>query len=317
MAFAQNLEISGCSDSQMQDWFKEKLKITQQPFKSYHWGSRVGASLTSQQQIRTRTFPAWEEKLQTNDWDGKYPLNSQTQWSKNYFRKMSSNFYYDDLPKNDPRLSKIMMWDVGMGLYTALDPIQSISYARDNWILLEVTVPQGVTYLDYQKHTDSSYGPCGKNLGYDFNLVGGKEDREFRNLFWNFILKYQVQFIHYQWRESTPVELCEEGSHVGAFNFINPKIMDVPGFGLKLFTKHKGLKNPNSRADYLEMARKLHSLNQISLKKYDHLLTNFGWNSILKKYDKGPQDQSEEKLLEQYRSEFFQCNYQNPSTALP
>jgi|GEM_PF-2167825 len=164
------------------------------------------------------------------------PLELHPKEIQDYYRRYSSLFQEGAVDSQ-----------VGPGIYAAVDPIQSDSYANSPWFLLEMEVPAGARYLDLRPgdSVEVSKAFYAKWFGYtsekpQWSLHSGLrsgdrfiirftallEIRALRKTV-NYVLSdLRVDALAYSWAAQS-AEICRKISFDQriAFNFINPNFL--------------------------------------------------------------------------------------------
>jgi hypothetical protein len=132
--------------------------------------------------------------------------------AKNYYEMMSGAFH--------KKMNAIHM--IKGGFYAAADPIQSVQYALEPGILIEVTVPKGTKYIDTRRKV-SKYDIT-TSLTEKINYLFDYKPESFANL--SIALKrLNISFLLYRWIVVTSSHCSEiHNSKNFAFNFISPEI---------------------------------------------------------------------------------------------
>jgi hypothetical protein len=168
----------------------------------------------------------------------------------------------------------------GPGLYAAVDPIQSETYAGNPWFLLEIEAPEGTKYLEEQDlyrvdgeffdrflkdedlraaffaRSDKKYWKLGENsyfLSKEFLI----DSPAIRSLLNDALQKLEIDFLLYPWTEGGIVHCAVTGpGGVGAelaMNFINSEFL-VRGGKLTVFVGALEANPPAEKAKrYLEL----------------------------------------------------------------
>ena len=269
LAQSQQL-VDECSESAISDWIKLHTMITTQPFKVYHWGERgkFPSRYVDETWFKGNIYPNWDEyllykgNLNISDSDAtelnfSAKLKSDEPQSLDYFKNLSNNYFWKYLKSNMNNYSA-RDWDLGMGFYAAIDPIQSIEWAyAPSWMLMEITVPIDVKFLEIDNHYDPSKGPCGvalRNINpYDTVSNPKRLSEKHEDYFFKTLLKNEIQFIAFNWAQkslTTRDESCNESNIVHAFNFINSNIAEAEGFSWKFFTNNFDNEDTNTLNDF-------------------------------------------------------------------
>ncbi len=110
--------------AELQKEFSRRVRTLSRPVSFYHYGGRGNSGLDAPR----GDIPA--DAYTT-------PLELRPPEAKEYFKYYSSLF----------RVGKVDS-QVGPGVYAAVDPVQSESYAKAPWMMLEILAPTGTRYLD-------------------------------------------------------------------------------------------------------------------------------------------------------------------------
>ena len=138
------------------DAFKPYVRTTKRIHHFYHYGTRGTLNRVDARRPRRNYVTDEAMDLPSDhpyDYEGPVPLKSDV--AEQYFRRLSKNFF--------GRSSAFSNWDIGYGLYAAMDPMTSASYMGEPGFLLEITTPKGFTYLDFRQYSQLAYLPLRKN----------------------------------------------------------------------------------------------------------------------------------------------------------
>lgn len=197
------------------------------------------------------------------------PLELSPKEAVTYFEKFSSLF-------REGQLESI----VGPGIYASIDPVQSESYAKNTWFLMEIEVPTGSRYLDLRP-TDGIVVSKAFIEKWFPKLRNGNGDRvanlkRIGNNFyisWNSVLEHdalrrmvsrslaslKVDAIAYSW-SSPSSELCGKIAFEQrtGFNFIEPSF--AKRAKLRVFVENMGLDPAASKTkEYRRIFDLIHS----------------------------------------------------------
>ncbi|MDH4468874.1 MAG: hypothetical protein QE271_12515 [Bacteriovoracaceae bacterium] len=302
-----------CQD--LDQWIQRHLKTTNKAFKSYHWGERVPSTFKEGTTVykesdgtisgKLQHYINWNElfqyshsELKTGDEEGTYPILTTDLAGLNYFQSMASNFSYDESQLKPNQFAE--NWNVGMGLNAAFDPLQSMDWAGENWILLEINTPAGTNYLDYsnlkyEQINNNNNNDCA-SLSIPFTLVnpafnGGhpknghtlnilyQNSSSFRKIFQEKLKQHKISFIKYGWNEPRFTQCNTTNFALGlyhiSFNYIDPEITKSPGFEVKLFTKFNFITTfvgPNRDFDFVQKIKKEHESYEEIMNKMDFMI---------------------------------------------
>lgn len=243
--------------------------------KVYHYGTRGTEAFSPVPSIIRPEIAS--SKLVINDdeaidlkRDGSYfsPVELNPPEATEYFRAMTNLFSSREKLK----------WNVGPGLYAAVDPIQSESYAGRPWFMLEVTIPKGSKYLDLRPFDGivvskkfvsdwlsqiklGEYRRGFKRTGANQFILSWRdllEKPNFRKLVIQAIQKLNIDEFAYAWNEGTIKPCLDRSMEVEiAFNFVNPALLDRGG-KLKLYTQNLEKDAPaEKKAAYKELIEKI------------------------------------------------------------
>ncbi len=251
--------------------------------------------------------------------------------SNNYFEAMAAQFANGD-----------QSWNVGPGLYAAVDPVQSENYLGNPWFLLEITVPKGMKYLDLrpidglvvseafvQKYLlEASLDNLDQlrlnRLGvnrFGIEIRSLMHFPKLRQALNDVLKELEVDVFAYAWSRHT-YDVCKLNSYNQdvAFNFVNPDALNR-GLSLKTFVSDlEAQAHPQKLAEY---SRILDLIDSAKLNVYLNLDQNgkrtissrdngsrmltLGWSSVLKReptYLKMVGNQSELDEVKKYFVEY-------------
>lgn len=223
----------------------DRVRTMKREVKVYHYGTR------GNQAYSYKPSGTWPEtptgSLTFNDdesidlkRDNSYttPVELDAPEAKDYFRAMAGMF-----------TSHKLKWNVGPGLYAAVDPVQSESYTGTPWFMLEITIPKGSRYLDLRpfdglivtkKFAQEWF--AGETSGRESRLVRLDDSHfviewrdilerpTFRKLVNESLQTLKIDELAYGWDHHT-IQFCIDRSMNGsiAFNFIEPKFLERGG----------------------------------------------------------------------------------------
>lgn len=231
---------------------EHRVKVFHRSIKVYHYGNRGDAIQTDR--LPKPTHSSLPKKINDEEVidlkrEGRTdtPVELNPPEAAAYFKAMSG-LYRD----------RSIKWMVGPGLYGAVDPIQSESYAGNPWFLLEITIPRGNRYLDLRPfnslvvsrqfvkkwfetveiesiHDDDLVQIDSK--WFKLSWIAILNDERLRNLTNRAFQRLKIDEIAYVWGRSS-YSICNQRSfHASiAFNFVNPEFLDRGG-ELKLYVQ--------------------------------------------------------------------------------
>lgn len=236
----------------LRDEIAKQVRTLKRTVKVYHYGTRGPINYFNDPN-QTLVFNQDEaiDLKRNGSYDSPVELNPPE--ATEYFRQLSGSF----------ASAKQIRWNVGPGLYAAMDPIQSQNYAGNPWFLLEITVPAGTKYLEvrpvdgvivsqvfmqkwFSALNDLDTGKVTR-IEKDRFVIGFRAMLalpQLRQLIVDASKTLNVDFITYAWIAPT-IQICKkrmDGIGTG-FNFINPKFLDRKPI-LNVFTQ--SLDHPSS-----------------------------------------------------------------------
>lgn len=214
-----------------------RTKTLKRSIKVYHYGQRA-----SEEPLSETIYLKRNDSLLS-------PVELNPPEASNYFRRMADSF----------RSSEKIQYQVGPGLYAAIDPVQSQAYANTPWFLLEITMPSGTRYLDTRPNdgillskafVQKWFSNLFANHSDNEDVIRFGKDRFFikftkllrlaklRQLVVEALERDHTYVIAYYWAEST-ISICRDRlfRSSAAFNFINPAFLTRNSL-LKLYTQN-------------------------------------------------------------------------------
>ena len=248
---------------------KSRLKTFHRPVKVYHYGNRgplryselSGSVQTTH--LKINHHEAMDLARSRGKGPGLYsgPVELSPPEAAKYFRAMTQNFRTEEPD-----------WNVGQGLYAAIDPVQSEIYMGNPWFLLEISVPAGLRYLDIRPGDGIAVSEAFirkwvvPESGRSYDRFEGKQlPNHLRGLEMKYLLELpklaqmvfslfdelKVDALAYPWQPHTS-SFCANISGDGqiAFDFIDPRSLSR-GIELKVFVQTLEAKaNETKRAEY-------------------------------------------------------------------
>ena len=205
------------------------LKYLHRPIQVYHYGARGSMVVLDKEEAPHLYGEVMNLRDIIGGKRGPVPLHPKV--ARRYFQVLSKQ--YQSAEESD--------WDVGNGLYAAIDPLQSLGFLGDPGFLLKIDVPAGVKYLD------------GRDLDL-YRLLRDRKNLDNDLKVQQFVRENKVQFIVYEWtghnwhnaHPSGPTshppkfQFCSDlSSYETAFEFVDPSLAHQLTF--TTFSNHMGV----------------------------------------------------------------------------
>lgn len=251
---------------------KSRVRTFPRPVRVYHYGGRAPGFLDAPRadtEIEIRSLvamptdilatqnvsiqpkpPLSASQYETGLIPYRTPLELNPEEAVTYFEKFSSLFRDGELESQ-----------VGPGIYAATDLIQSESYAKNPWFLMEIEVPAGSRYLDlrpidglvvskdfidkwFPKFRDENnsrivqFSRIGDRFAIDWQSL--LQVDALRKVIGRSLARLKVDALAYGWSEPKS-ELCQQITYElsTAFNFIEPSF--AKRAKLRVFVENMGL----------------------------------------------------------------------------
>ncbi len=177
------------------------------------------------------------------------PVELHPQEAFDYFGALTDIFY-----------TGVSSWNVGPGLYAAIDPVQSESYAGNPWFLLEISIPEGIKYIDLRpadgfifskKFIQKWFIQNPENFFQHVDLVQFGEEvfhidftsllgiEAFKKVIVQAFKELKVDVMAYAWAGHTVLPCAERTLRQRiAFDFINPDFLKrIPNEALSVYVQ--------------------------------------------------------------------------------
>ena len=215
-ALAQNAKTREQKVAELAQGLLPAVRTLSRPITVYHYGSRGIVFYDNGKCVLDGCQEIIDLK-RNGQYDAAVELNPPE--VKTYFKSLTAMFAAHQ-EKN---------WNMGGGLYAAVDPIQSITYAHGNWFLLEITLPIGTKYLDARK--------VSVRVPYSTSFDRKLEAFMNSDIAIDAIASLGVDAIAYGWNNYSQ-RICNGDSFLPstAFNLISPEAFSK--FKINLFTEN-------------------------------------------------------------------------------